>query len=172
MTRRRIVLVAALVLVGGAAAFYALRAREPVGFRDVAWGATEKILRERVPISGCYPADVGVDYGTLRCRADSAVTIGDVKPTALWFYLRDNELIGWRLAYSSNDRATMIGAIIKRYGEPTEYDTKQATWKGRRAVVQLAMDPYNDVVLVVTTAELAALEVPKRDAVPKAAKGL
>jgi len=165
------ILAAALFVVALALAVPA-PAEEVTGFRDVPWGASEDTLRFRIPLDYCNAADPHSEYGTRRCRARSDITFGDVRPTSVVFYLRDNMLVGWQIAYPPRFRVTMANALTAKYGEPTKvYEGDRVAWKGRTAEVDFVGGRAQDLVTVVTKAELATSEAERQDRARKAAKG-
>jgi len=165
------ILAGALLVVVLALAVTA-HAEEATGFRDVPWGASEDTLRFRVPLDYCNAADPHSEYGTRRCRARSDITFGDVKPTSVFFFLRNNMLVGWQIAYPPRFRVTMADALTKKYGEPTKvYEGDRVAWKGRTAEIDFVGGRAQDLVTVVTKAELATCEAERQERARKAAKG-
>lgn len=111
------------------------------------------------------------DLGTLRCTAEPNVSIGDVT-LDVWFYLRDDHLIAWRMRYGHEDHAVMIAALGKRYGRPSIVTDANIIWKLRGGGVLLKRDKFQDVVTVVARSEMAPIAGPDSGRVIKAASAL
>src|SRR2546426_11617949 len=166
------ILAAALVVVALALVVTA-HAEEATGFRDVPWGASEDTLRFRVPLDYCNAADPHSEYGTRRCRARSDITFGDVRPTSVFFFLRDNMLVGWQIAYPPRFRVTMANALTKKYGEPTKvYEGDRVAWKGRTAEADFVGGRAQDLVPGVAKAAPAPWRAEPHGPARTAAEGI
>ena len=158
--RARVAWIVSAVLAVGAltavAAWWYVTSGEPRGFRDVPWEASGAELSVEGGISQCSPSEPArEDLGTSRCRAEANVSVENVTLDDLWFYLRDGRLVAWRMRYGGEHHAVMMVALRKRYGRPsTEADT-YAVWKLRGGGVVLKRDKFQDVVTVVSKAEMA-----------------
>jgi len=166
-----IAVAAAAILIAVAGSFWR-SGGGPTGFRDVRWGTTEAALRARIPIAYCFPVDTGVDFGTRRCRADRGVKIGEVLPNGLWFFLRDDAFVAWRLDVSMDDGTTMRKALGERYGTPSETSRDRMVWRGRAGSVMVGRNGYQDIVIGLSATEMNRIAAPAKDAASQAAKGL
>lgn len=147
-------------------------ADEPTGFRDVPWGASEETLKFRIPTESCGAADPNTDFGTRRCKARSDITFGDVRPTAVWFFFRNNMLVAWQVASPPRFRETLASALTQRYGKPTTvYEGDHVAWKGRASDVDFVGGRSQDVIVAVTKAELVMRETERQERAKRAAKG-
>jgi hypothetical protein len=149
------------VLIGMAAV---ASADEPKGFRSVPWGASEEILRSRIPTQSCDVVDPGVDFGTRRCVAAGGVTFGRVRPNAVFFYFRNDMLVAWQISAHPRFRATLGRSLLAQYGKPTVvYTGNHVTWKGRTCDLDFVGGAVQDTVVAVTKAELMTREAERRE---------
>lgn len=148
------------------------QAEEPKGFQDVPWGASEDILRFRIPTQSCAVIDPSVDFGTRRCRAAGNVTFGKVTPNAMFFYFRNDMLVAWRVTANPRFRETLAKTLMQQYGKPTiVYKGDHVTWKGGTSDVDFVGGSVQDVVVAVTKAELVTREAERQERARRAAKG-
>ena len=147
-------------------------AEEPLGFRDVPWGASEETLRDRIPTEYCDAGDPDTDYGTRHCRARSDITFGDVRPTSVDFYFRDNRLVAWQVAASPRFRVTLANALTVKYGKPSVvYDGDHIIWRGQVADLDFIGGRTQDLIVAITKAELASHETEGQARARRAARG-
>jgi hypothetical protein len=164
---------AVLVVAGATTIAVNAQPREPTGFRDALWGASEQTLRASVAIESCVKnAPTDPDYGERRCYTPlDSLKIGDIPILSGTFYLREDKLVGWMLMYHRNHRALMIDALKQRYGAPTEERRDALRWTGTTTVLSLSSYGDKDFVRAVTKTEIATWTAQRKKAAGKAAGG-
>jgi hypothetical protein len=152
-------LIAGVLGVGLLAVVALASAEEPNGFRDVPWGASEELLRLRIPIQSCDLIDPAVEFGARRCRASRGITFGDIAPHAVFFYFRNDMLVAWQIITPPRLREKVAKSLIAKYGQPTVvYTGDHVTWKGQTTDLDFVGTAGQDRIVAVTKAELVAHE--------------
>jgi hypothetical protein len=145
--------------------------RDPKGFRDVPWGASEETLRFRIPTQSCDVIDPSVDFGSRRCRAAATVTFGKVLPNAVFFYFRNDMLVAWQITTHPQFRETVAKSLMVQYGKPTVvYKGDHVTWKGPTSDLDFVGGAVQDTLLAVTKAELVARDAERQERARRSAK--
>jgi hypothetical protein len=139
-------------------------ADEPRGFRDVPWGASEEMLRLRIPTQSCGEVDGSAEFGTRRCRARNDVKFGTLTPAAVFFYFRNDMLVAWRVTSYPRFRAALAKMLMEENGRPT------VVYKGAgTSDVNFVGGAGSDVVEAVTKAELVTREAERQERARRAA---
>lgn len=169
---KKMKLVAGALFVVALGVVLTAHAEELAGFRDVPWGASEETLKFRIPTESCTAADPNTDFGTRRCKARSDITFGDIRPTSVWFFLRDNMLVAWQVSTNPRFRETLASALTHKYGKPSDvYEGDHVAWKGRMSDLDFVGGRVQDLIVAVTKAELATREAERQERARRAAKG-
>ena len=146
-------------------------AEEPNGFRDVPWGASEEMLRFRLPVQSCDVIDPAVEFGSRRCRATAAIMFGDIAPNAVFFYFRNDMLVAWQINTAPQFRERIAKSLIAQYGEPTiVYEGDHVTWKGQSCDLDFTGSPIQDTIVAVTKAELVTRDAERAERARRSAK--
>jgi len=139
-------------------------AKEPDGFRDVPWGASEEMLRLRLPIQSCDVIDPTVEFGSRRCRAAATLTFGDITPNAVFFYFRNDMLVAWQINAAPRFRERIAKSLVAKYGQPTVvYQGDHVTWKGNTCDLDFVGGRTHDQIVAVTKSELTTRDAERQE---------
>ncbi len=150
---------------------------EPTGFRDLAWGASEKSVRAKLKLTNCGSSDLERDFGTRRCASGPAgsedgIRIGDVWPETV-FYFRDDRFVGWAMSYHANWASEMRSAILDRFGKP-ELDRQHPgalRWQWPHVEASWTQGAQSEYLRVVVREELLRNEAERAERIKKAGRG-
>jgi len=123
---------------------------EPTGFRDIPWGAPERMLREKLPVEVCRDTKDAVMPERV-CENDLVPIRSGYAKGQFWF--RKGGLVQVSLEFDSKYATAVEAEITEGYGPPTatieippelrrySEDTRTLIWLGLKARVKLEAQP-------------------------------